>query len=246
LVFCKNCGSEISSDSVYCNICGAKQELVTVPVAAPPTIPTPEARKRRFPIGRVALAIVLIAVIVVFMTVKWVPIVHSYMSTEEFPYSYSYKVPQMNEKEMSRELFSESNIKLPTFSFYRTDWSQDFRNIRLEVGWSVVVEITGLSQWCHVGIYQDFGSKNGIFSTSSSGHGTFIVPEAGYYYLSVSNFDPDASHTVSSVKLTAHWIEVTKTEIEITKTATATFQVTRYNVTYISPLELLVPQLYGK
>ena len=245
MVFCKNCGSEISSDSVYCNICGAKQELVTVPVAAPPTIPTPEARKRRFPVGRVGLAVVLIAVVVVFMTVKWVPVVHSYVSTEEFPYSYSYKVPQMNEKEMSQEVFSQSNIKLGTFSYYRQDWFSDFRNIRLEVGWSVVVEIGGLPQWCSVGIYQDWGSKNGIFSTFSSGRGTFIVPETGYYYISVMNLD-EVSHTVSSIKLTAHWIEVTKTEIEISKTATATFQVTRYNVTYVSPLELLVPQLYGK
>jgi hypothetical protein len=67
-----------------------------------------------------------------------------------------------------------------------------------------------------------------------------VVAETGEFHVVLQNLDPRTGHTVS-VELTAEWTEMQKTVETVTQNTT--FNVTKYDVTYVSPIDLLLPPI---
>jgi hypothetical protein len=66
------------------------------------------------------------------------------------------------------------------------------------------------------------------------------VAKSGEFYVVLQNLDPKMGHTVS-VELTAEWTEVQN--MDETVTQTATFDVTKYDVAYVSLIDLLLRRI---
>lgn len=231
---CDRCGARIPSDSKYCEDCGRRLSETLVTPIAPHLAPKP----RRLSIKTTVAALVLVCMIVLVLIVPWIPVVRSGVVREQFTYSYTYPV---TEERAKRELvFSSGNVTLKAFkSPSQSDYYWASRGFLLEKGWAVQLRLRA-DNYAWVTVYVKGGWLGDTYYSTSSQDGTFMVPKSGEFRVVFQNLDPDKGHTVS-VELTAEWTEIQ--HVEETVTQTVTFDVTRYNVTYVSLIDLLLRQI---
>jgi len=243
-LFCPYCGSELKEDYAFCRNCGKRvteEKAVAAPEAAPPLQPiiappppqAPMPTLRKLRVSRRLLAIVLVSIIVVAgyawfaSTVKWIPVTRSYTERQEYKYTYKYW-----EKEWTptREvIFEKRGVYLGPLSTYSVNWYQKFPSFYLGKHWEISVETSSDSTLAGAGLYQVDGTRM-IAGVS----GTFVTPASGDYYVSFSNFGSSSATVSAKISITAKLEVVTRTE-----SGTATFEVTKYEVIYLTLNEWL-------
>jgi len=249
MMFCRKCGAKIPSDNEFCEICGSRRSITVTPTAETRVaVEKPKAGRQMRPL-RIALIAVILAVILggsfVILTTRWIPVVKHYQHSEEFPYSYSYTVTENRTVPHQEVILSSETVKLKAFKSYRqTDHYWISKGFRLEQGWRVHVVFTTDStaeyNWVDV-MVTDYRSQsmvqgNYMYYDSATRDGYFIAPRSGEFYVTLRNYDY-YEHT-ASVEITAEWIEVQSEQRVENVTKTVTFDVTMYNVTYVSPIDL--------
>jgi len=237
--FCPYCGERLLEDYVFCRRCGkeigepAAEAVVALPIPAP-VEPTPKPARVTAPkVGRrILVSTLVIVVIVAFIgfaaSVKCVPVVRSYKENEE--YKYSYKYWELEWKPTYDVVFEKRGVYLGALSAYTTTWYQKFPSFYLGKHWELSVEVTSDSTLAGAFLYQADGTR--MIAGMS---GTFVTPASGDYYVSFSNFGSSGANVSIKIAVTAKLDAVAKTG-----SGTATFEVTKYEVVYITIIEWLV------
>jgi hypothetical protein len=253
--YCRECGAKIQRDSKFCCECGASQ-IAVAPIQGQPRVPSPippsvgiekPKPERRMPRQRIALVAMTLAIILggsyLMLVTRWVPVVKSYQQSEEFPYTYSYNVTEKHEVPHQESIFSSGSQQLAAFvslsqaSYYWT--SEDFH---LDEGWKVELTLdTDSPQTVVLDVSDGSGWVGNYYFTLKLGEssGFFIAPRSGSFHLILANYDTVSAHT-ASVQVSAEWTETQYEPLTQIVTKTVTFDVTRYNVTYVSPIDLLL------
>jgi len=249
---CKVCGAQIPSDSKYCEVCGARvPETRMTTIATEPDVTAAETqpefvpsrprmedkapKPRRFSTKTIVAVIVIICLISVTLVVPWIPMVKSRVVREVFAYSYTY--PFTEEQPKQQAVFSSGNVSLNAFkSASQADYYWTSRGFLLEKGWTVQVKFQS-DNYAWTTLYVKGGWQGDTYFSTNSPLGSFIVSQPNEFHVFIQNLDPKNGHAVS-VELTAQWTEVRQSEE--TTTGTATFDVTRYDVAYVSLIDLLL------
>jgi hypothetical protein len=242
---CERCGARIPSDSKYCEDCGTN---------LPETLigPTPEraqqetrprsavishlsVKLRRLSARTVVAVIVILSLIIVALVMPWVPVVRSKVVQQEFTYNYTY--PSSEEVPKKELVFSSGNVSLNAFkSSAQSDSFWTSKGFLLEEGWTIQVRFESDS-YALTMVSVKGGWQGDVYLSTSSRSRSFVVAEPGEFHVVLQNLDPRTGHTVS-VELTAEWTEVQNTVETVTQTTT--FDVTKYDVAYVSPIDLLL------
>jgi len=242
---CERCGARIPSDSKYCENCGTK---------LPETLigPTPERAQQETRLGSAAIShlsvkprrlsaktvvavIVILSLITLALVVPWVPVVRSKVVQQEFTYNYMY--PSSEEVPKNELVFSSGNVSLNAFkSLAQSDSVWTSKGFLLEKGWTIQVRFNSDNYYLTI-ISVKGGWQSDIYLSTSSRDRSFVVAETGEFHVVIQNLDPKMGHTVS-VELTAEWTEAQKTVETVTQTTT--FNVTKYDVAYVSLIDLLL------
>lgn len=260
--FCRQCGTKIPHDSKFCENCGAtltetptvvpQPEVVGITqptneptaVAAPPQTSASAPKPRRIPTKLLIAVVILVCLVTLALVVPCIPIVRSQVVKEEFTYAYTYPVTEKLEMPHRESVFSSGSVKLEALkSFYQTDYYWTSRSFRLESGWKVEVTFE-TDSYAMVEIYVvDRADTQGNTYYSGQGRdGWFIAPKSGDFFVTFLSIDLNKPHTASAW-LSAEWTEVRYEQREETMTKTTTFDVTRYNVTYARPIDLLLDRI---
>jgi hypothetical protein len=242
---CERCGARIPSDSKYCENCGTK---------LPETLigPTPERAQQETRLGSAAIShlsvkprrlsaktvvavIVILSLITLALVVPWVPVVRSKVVQQEFTYNYMY--PSSEEVPKNELVFSSGNVSLNAFkSLAQSDSVWTSKGFLLEKGRTIQVRFNSDNYYLTI-ISVKGGWQSDIYLSTSSRDRSFVVAETGEFHVVIQNLDPKMGHTVS-VELTAEWTEAQKTVETVTQTTT--FNVTKYDVAYVSLIDLLL------
>ena len=242
---CERCGARIPSDSKYCENCGTK---------LPETLigPTPERAQQETRLGSAAIShlsvkprrlsaktvvavIVILSLITLALVVPWVPVVRSKVVQQEFTYNYMY--PSSEEVPKNELVFSSGNVSLNAFkSLAQSDSVWTSKGFLLEKGWTIQVRFNSDNYYLTI-ISVKGGWQSDVYLSTSSRDKSIVVAETGEFHVVIQNLDPKMGHTVS-VELTAEWTEAQKT-VE-TETQITTFNVTKYDVAYVSLIDLLL------
>jgi len=246
---CNKCGARIPDDSEYCEDCGTRLSETLID-SIPPQRATQEtrlgsvaasglaAKPRRLSVKTVVAALLIVSVITLALVVPWVPLVRSKVVQQEFTYSYTY--PSSEELPKKELVFSSGNVSLYAFkSLAQSDSYWTSKGFLLEKGWTIRVTFDSDSYAWTI-IYVKGGWQGDVYLSTSSRYGSFVVARSGEFYVVLQNLDPKMSHTVS-VELTAEWTEVQN--MDETVTQTATFDVTKYDVAYVSLIDLLLRRI---
>jgi RNA polymerase subunit RPABC4/transcription elongation factor Spt4 len=249
---CNVCRATIPSDSKYCEVCGTKLlETLTTTIATEPDAATAKTqpefvpsrprmvdkapKPRRFSAKMVVAVLVIICLISLLLVVPWIPMVKSRAVREVFAYSYTY--PFTEEQPKQQAVFSSGNVSLNAFkSASQADYYWTSRGFLLEKGWTVQVKFQS-NNYAWTTLYIKGGWQGDTYFSTNSPLGSFIVSQPNEFHVFIQNLDPTSGHAVS-VELTAQWTEVRQSEE--TATGTATFDVTRYDVAYVSLIDLLL------
>ena len=242
---CERCGARIPSDSKYCENCGTN---------LPETLigPTPEraqqetrlgsaaishlsAKPRRLSAKTVVAVIVILSLITLALVVPWVPVVRSKVVQQEFTYNYTY--PSSEEVPKNELVFSSGNVSLNAFkSSAQSDSLWTSKGFLLEKGRTIQVRFNS-DNYALTIVSVKGGWQSDVYLSTSSRDRSFVVAETGEFHVVIQNLDPKMGHTVS-VELTAEWTEAQKTVETVTQTTT--FNVTKYDVAYVSLIDLLL------
>ena len=242
---CERCGARIPGDSKYCENCGTN---------LPETLigPTPEraqqetrlgsaltsylsVKARRLSAKTVVAVIVILSLIIFALVVPWVPVVRSKVVQQEFTYNYMY--PSSEEVPKNELVFSSGNVSLNAFkSLAQSDSVWTSKGFLLEKGRTIQVRFNSDNYYLTI-ISVKGGWQSDIYLSTSSRDRSFVVAETGEFHVVIQNLDPKMGHTVS-VELTAEWTEAQKTVETVTQTTT--FNVTKYDVAYVSLIDLLL------
>jgi hypothetical protein len=242
---CERCGASIPGDSKYCEDCGTK--LSETLVALTPQRARQETRlgsvaksdlagKPRRPSAKTAVAvIVILSLIVLALVVPWIPVVRSKVVQQEFTYTYTY--PSSEEVPKKELVFSSGNVSLNAFkSSAQSDSLWTSKGFLLEKGQTIQVRFN-TDNYALTVVSVKGGWQGDVYLSTSSRDRSFVVAEAGEFHVVLQNLDPKMGHTVS-VELTAEWTEVQNTTVTVTQTTT--FNVTKYDVAYVSLIDLLL------
>ena len=242
---CERCGARIPGDSKYCENCGTN--LPETPISPTPERAQQETRpgstdishlsvKPRRPSPKTVVAvIVILSLIILALVVPWVPVVRSKVVQQEFTYNYTYP---SSEEVAKRELFfSSGNVSLNAFkSSAQSDSLWTSKGFLLEKGRTIQVRFSS-DNYALTIVSVKGGWQGDVYLSTSSRDRSFVAAEAGEYHVVLQNLDPKVGHTVS-VELTAEWTETQKTVETVTQTTT--FNVTKYDVAYVSLIDLLL------
>jgi hypothetical protein len=243
---CKRCGASIPVDSKYCEDCGTSLSETLIGAAARGTLQESRAdsavatqdavfKPRRFPSKKTAAVILIVSLFVLVLVVPWVPVVRSKVMQEQFTYNYTY--PSSEEVPKKELVFSSGNVSLSAFkppAMSDSVWTS--KGFLLEKGWTIQVRFNS-DNYASTIVSVKGGWQNDIYLSTSSRDRSFIVAETGEFHVVLQNLDTEMGHTVS-VELTAGWTEMQS--IDETVTQTATFNVTNYDVAYVSLIDLLL------
>jgi hypothetical protein len=242
---CERCGARIPGDSKFCEDCGTNLPEALIG-------PTPEraqqetrlgsaltsllsVKPRRLSAKTVVAVIVILSLIILALVVPWVPVVRSKVVQQEFTYNYTY--PSSEEVPKNELVFSSGNVSLNAFkSSAQSDSLWTSKGFLLEKGRTIQVRFNS-DNYALTIVSVKGGWQGDVYLSTSSPSRSFVVAETGEFHVVIQNLDPKMGHTVS-VELTAEWTEVQKT-VE-TMTQTTTFNVTKYDVAYVSPIDLLL------
>lgn len=253
MMYCRECAAKIQRDSKFCRECGASQltppaATVTAATSAPAPIQWIESAvavekpktERRLPPQRIMLVAITLAIILggsfIILATPWIPVVKSYHQLEQYP--YSYEVTERREIPNNKTVFSSEPVSLKAwvdFSQTSNYWvSKDFH---LEKGWTVSVALVTESK--DVVFYVKDGKEwqGDTYCYSDKPYSKFFAPYSGDFHVIIENVDFYSAHT-ASIELTAEWTNVQLEQRTVN--ATITFDVTRYNVTYVSPIDLML------
>jgi len=242
---CERCGARIPGDSKYCENCGTN---------LPETLigPTPEraqqetrlgsaltsylsVKARRLSAKTVVAVIVILSLITLALVVPWVPVARSKIVQQEFTYNYTY--PSSEEVPKNELVFSSGNVSLNAFkSSAQPDSLWTSKGFLLEKGRTIQVRFNS-DNYALTIISIKGGWQSDVYLSTSSRDKSIVVAETGEFHVVIQNLDPKMGHTVS-VELTAEWTEAQKT-VE-TETQTTTFNVTKYDVAYVTLIDLLL------
>ena len=240
--FCPYCGEEMLKGHAFCRKCGKKigEEPVADARVEPPTpaatepapAPTPvPPLKAGFRVTRKILVLVLViglgvAFVGFAVGVKCIPVVKDYTVKEE--YKYTYKTWE-NEWKSTNEVVFEKDVTLSGFKAGTSDWYYETTTFSLGKHWQIKFDVVAQG-YAGASLYVK-EPERAIASRS----GTFVTPQSGDYYVYFSNLFGTTPARVS-VKITV----TAKLEVvERTNTGTATLQITRYEVTYLTIFEWL-------
>jgi hypothetical protein len=240
---CERCGARIPGDSKYCEDCGTKlSEMLVGPTqrarqetrlgsAAKPDL---AVKPRRLSAKTVVTVIVIVSLIVLALVVPWVPVVRSKVVQQEFTYSYTY--PSSEEVPKKELVFSSGNVSLNAFkSSAQSDSLWTSKGFMLEKGRTIQVRFDSDSYALTI-VSVKGGWQGDVYLSTSSRNPSFVVAETGEFHVVIQNLDPEMGNTVS-VELASQWTEVQN--IDETVTQTATFDVTQYDVAYVSLIDVL-------
>jgi hypothetical protein len=242
---CERCGARIPGDSKYCENCGTR--LVETVIGPTPERAQQETRlgsaaishlsvKPRRPSPKTVLAvIVILSLIILALVVPWVPVVRSKVVQQEFTYNYTY--PSGEEVPKNERVFSSGNVSLNAFkSSAQSDSLWTSKGFLLEKGRTIQVRFNS-DNYALTIVSVEGGWQGDVYLSTSSRDRSFVVAETGEFHVVIQNLDPKMSHTVS-VELTAEWTEAQKTVETVTQTTT--FNATKYDVAYVSLIDLLL------
>lgn len=239
---CERCGARIPGDSKYCEYCGTN---------LPETLigPTPERAQQETRLGSAAISHlsvkprrpspkIVLAVIVILsliILVPWVPVVRSNVVQQEFTYNYTY--PSSEDVPKNELVLSSGNVSLNAFkSSAQSDSQWTSKGFMLEKGRTIQVRFNS-DNYALTIISVKGGWQGDVYLSTSSRDRSFVVAEAGEFHVVIQNLDPKMGHAVS-VELTAEWTETQRTVETVTQTAT--FNATKYDVAYVSLIDLLL------
>lgn len=180
------------------------------------------------------------------LTTRWIPVVTHYQRLEEFPYSYSYTVTENRETPHRESVFSSESVKL---NLTQTDYYWISKDFHLEKGWYIEVWLnwtfSPTTDYRDIVVYVTDGSTMDYWGNhyyyASSETGSFMAPHSGNFHVIIADFGLHSVQLHSAfVTLTAEWTEVQSEQRVENVTETTTFDVTMYNVTYVSPIDLML------
>ena len=242
---CNRCGASIPGDSEYCEDCGTKLSETLIG-------PTPQctrqetrlgsaatsdlsAKPRRLSSKTVVAVVVILSLITLALVVPWVPVVRSKVVQQELTYNYTY--PSSEEVPKKELVFSSGKVSLDAFkSSAQSDSLWTSKGFLLEKGRTIQVRFES-DNYALTIVSVKGGWQGDVYLSTSSRDRSFVVAETGEFHVVLQNLDPKMGHTVS-VELTAEWTEVQKTVETVTQTTT--FDVTKYDVVYVSLIDLLL------
>jgi hypothetical protein len=268
MMFCRECAAKIQRDGKFCRECGASQlarpaATVTAATSAPAPIQWIESAvavekpkaERRMPKRKIALVAITLAVIFIILATPWIPVVKPYQQVEQFP--YSYEVTEKSEVPHKEIVFSSGTVSVNPYFYSVRETSEDLywesKTFHLEKGWNEVVlntsgyEVLEGTSSMTVAVLEQPSSDYTFFSIdtfyiSAKDNGSFTVPHSGNFYVQITNYGLQTHQPHNaSVEMTAEWTEVRFEQRTVN--AIATFEVTMYNVTYVSPIDLMLRRM---